>query len=152
MKKAFTLIELLIVIIIIGILATIAIPQYEKMVQRAKIAGALPKLQQIMTAEKLYYMEHGAYSTIVGPGGAHAPDWESIDIDNPCDSHFVYVFYDYPSDAVITYKMRAACAIAGPNMGGGEGWGDPGYYQVAISVDGRIGVMDTDQNFEIWSN
>ena len=61
MKKAFTLVELLIVIIIIGILATMAIPQYQKMVERAKWAEPIQILNSIGTACIIYYTEHGFY-------------------------------------------------------------------------------------------
>ena len=61
MKRAFTLVELLIVIIIIGILATMSIPQYQKMVNRAKWAECVGLAGAIKTAQSLYYAENGAY-------------------------------------------------------------------------------------------
>jgi len=63
MRKAFTLVELLIVIIIIGILATMAVPQYQKMVNRSKWAEAIQLAGAIKTAENLYYAEYNDYST-----------------------------------------------------------------------------------------
>lgn len=62
MKKAFTLIELLIVIVIIGILAVAALPQYQKMVERSKSAEALSNIGSMRKAQLTYYMEYGQYA------------------------------------------------------------------------------------------
>lgn len=65
MKKGFTLIELLIVIIIIGLLATMAVPQYQKLVDRAKRVEAITMLSSIGTASMMYYMQQGMPSTTI---------------------------------------------------------------------------------------
>ena len=62
-KNAFTLIELLVVVLIIGILAAIALPQYQKAVKKAKYAKMLSWVQTVANAEKLYYLNHGEYTT-----------------------------------------------------------------------------------------
>jgi len=61
----FTLIELLIVIIIIGILATMAVPQYQKMVQKAQGAEAINNLGILKRALDMYYAEHGSYTDLI---------------------------------------------------------------------------------------
>lgn len=66
MKKAFTLVELLIVIIIIGILATLALPQYQRMVNRARWAECTQLAAAIKTAENLYYAENNVWRTGTG--------------------------------------------------------------------------------------
>ena len=59
MKKGFTLLELVIVLIIIGVLATIAIGQYGRMVERSRGAEARSVLGDIRENAAIYYMGHG---------------------------------------------------------------------------------------------
>ena len=73
-KKAFTLIELLVVVLIIGILAAIALPQYEKAVEKARIAEAVIILRAIAAANQEYYLVNGHYAD------AHEIDKLTIDI------------------------------------------------------------------------
>ena len=61
-KKAFTLIELLIVVLIIGILAAIAVPQYEKSVEKAKFSKYIEWSRRLFHAEREYYLANGQYS------------------------------------------------------------------------------------------
>ncbi len=58
----FTLIELLVVVLIIGILAAVALPQYEKSVEKSRAAEAMIILKSIAEANKVYYMATGNYA------------------------------------------------------------------------------------------
>ena len=68
MKKGFTLIELLIVIVIIGILASVAVPNYTRMVERAKAEQAVTYLKVIRTGEKIYYASNTSYTACANVG------------------------------------------------------------------------------------
>ena len=59
----FTLIELLVVVLIIGILAAIALPQYEKAVAKSRFTEMILVTKSIEEAEKLYFMENGTYTS-----------------------------------------------------------------------------------------
>jgi len=70
-KKAFTLLELLVVVLIIGILAGIALPQYKKAVLKSRFATIKSMTRAIYEAEQRYYLAHGSYTK----------NWNDLDID-----------------------------------------------------------------------
>ena len=67
MKRGFTLIELLIVVAIIGILSTIAVPNMIEMWTRAKIGRAKSDLRTLAMALEMYHVERGKLSICVRP-------------------------------------------------------------------------------------
>ncbi len=69
-KTGFTLIELLVVVLIMGILTSIAVPQYQLVVEKSRVAEALINLRAIRNAQEEYYLANGVYTI----------DKESLDV------------------------------------------------------------------------
>ena len=70
-KSGFTIVELLIVIVVIGILAAITVVAFNGVQTRANTAGALSDLKQVNSAIQLYYVDNGAYPNTSG-------NWQGI--------------------------------------------------------------------------
>ncbi len=62
-RKGFTLIELMVVVLIVGILSSIALPQYQKAIKKARATEAITVGKKILEAEKVYFLENQEYTS-----------------------------------------------------------------------------------------
>lgn len=74
MKQGFTLIELIVVVLIIGILSAIAMPQYTQAVEKARVSEALAMLNAIQKGVDIWVMENGYPTTSTELIGTSAGD------------------------------------------------------------------------------
>ena len=72
-NAGFTLIELLVVVLIIGILAAVALPQYQRAVMKARYTKAIMWTKAVKDAFELYYLANGAYPS----------NFDDVDINVP---------------------------------------------------------------------
>jgi len=99
MKKiqGFTLIELLVVVLIIGILSAVALPQYTRAVEKARLTEPITLMASIQKGIDVYKLSHRATTT------THIDMFDVIDVDvqnglncsgNSCSSKY-YVYEAY---------------------------------------------------------
>jgi type IV pilus assembly protein PilA len=65
-NKGFTLVEIMIVVVIIGLLAAMAIPAFQKVRQASQDKAVLNNARQLSAAADQYYLEYGGSSVSVG--------------------------------------------------------------------------------------
>ncbi|MBD1572732.1 pilin [Vibrio sp. S17_S38] len=61
LQQGFTLIELMIVVAVIGVLAAIAMPQYQKYIAKSEVASVLASLTGVKTNVEAYTVENGVF-------------------------------------------------------------------------------------------
>jgi prepilin-type N-terminal cleavage/methylation domain-containing protein len=84
-KKGFTMIELMVVVVIVGVLAAIAIPIYGKYIKNARVTEATGRMGEIITACKAWAMEN--------PNASGVPMWPTAAggiVDLSATDNFTY--------------------------------------------------------------
>ncbi|GAA4651030.1 type 4a pilus biogenesis protein PilA [Kistimonas scapharcae] len=127
-QKGFTLIELMIVVAIIGILAAVAIPQYQNYVGKSNLASAVATLAGNKTGVEAYVMENGIF-----PSGQAA----QAQVGNPGDANY---------KPAIPSGTTTDLGIVQPTFGGitlsnGNALDGSGYINVTFAT-GNPGIKD----------
>ena len=121
-RSGFTLIELMIVVVVIGILAAIAIPKFTQVSRQAKQAEAGPLMKQIVTLQERYHAKEGSYAadlTLLEGGSTLATSG---------------VYYDFSID---TSHATGYCVVATPNTEGTDAGVSP------LSMDAMAEAYDS---------
>ncbi|MEH6558982.1 MAG: pilin [Oceanicoccus sp.] len=118
-QSGFTLIELMIVIAIIGILASIAIPQYQVYTQRTEATTALSNIRNVQLAVQEYYSTEGslpATAALLGRYGIDAAALTAISAGS--DMIASVAVADLTADITITFAAipLAPADLAGETM------------------------------------
>ena len=116
-KRGFTLIELLVVVLIIGILASVALPQYQKAVEKSRMAEAWIILKAYNDALKIKHMEDDR--DVTDGGYFYFPDELDVDFhwSSSVTNDFGYRYhttphFKYAIEAWKSYSMFAARNIS----------------------------------------
>lgn len=104
-RRGFSLIELLIVIAIILVIVTIAVPQYNKQMMSAHETAAIQAIQTIHAVETQYYSQFGRYAVSLaelgppasGAAGPAAADLISKDLTEGKKSGYVFTVAATPT-------------------------------------------------------
>jgi prepilin-type N-terminal cleavage/methylation domain-containing protein len=114
-RKGFTMLELLMVVIVIGILASLAIPQYQSFMEKARAAEAKNFIGAIRNAQELYYLAHNIY----GDDGQINPNYIEYVMPGDPDALFSYSITAADADgySVEVYSKPKSGRDSGPPAG-----------------------------------
>jgi prepilin-type N-terminal cleavage/methylation domain-containing protein len=101
-SKGFTLIELMIVVVIIGILAALAIPRFMRSTTKSKQSEAKQLLKQIYVMQRAYRQEFNSYCLNGATASAAAPTgFARLGVDIMATSRYTYTMTSATANAFV---------------------------------------------------
>lgn len=105
-QTGFSLVELMIVIVIIGVLAGIAVPIYQKNLEYAKRSEAVAALGTPREHLRVYYAETGSYPVAESFTKVSDMDWIDLDTGELTGKYFQDKNFRYRSYDGIAYRLK----------------------------------------------
>ncbi len=112
-RRGFTLGELMIVVVIIGVLASIAVPQFNRTVRRGRLRAARDVLLTMFAGERTFQAQNNSYQKVL----IQSPNatWLMIFMDNPnLAGNSTGISFDVADPTATTFTARACVPGAGP--------------------------------------
>lgn len=116
-NRAFTLMEVMFVIVIIGVLAALALPRFSRTIEKSRIAEAVNILETLRNAQEVYNLENGVYTDTLG----------DLDVTIPVSRNFEAPAVSATPDPLASIRRNAS-----------------GYdYTLTIDIDGTLRCAGT---------
>jgi len=143
-SRAFTLVEILIVVVILGILAAIVIPQFTNASQEAQVGNVQTQLQTIRSQIELFRVRNnGNPPAMVGGAGASFGDMLAPPAGQQTYMRTRPINPRNNSDIVVEDATPVTTSAAAAAASGGTGW----YYN---STTGEFAAAGYDESTNAW--
>lgn len=106
-EQGFTLVELMIVVVIVGILAAVAVPIYQANVNKAKASEAEASLGTIRTSLRVYYAANSVYPTSADFTNVTSIAGIDLDATDLTGKYYDDTYYYYKSASGTGYVIKA---------------------------------------------
>ena len=111
-SKGFTLTEILIVVVILGIMAGIAIPRFFPQAEKGRVSEAIGILGAIRQGEEAYLLDQGTYCDPNTAGDCQG-DWGGLGMDPPAGRYFTYDLSNISATTFTATATRTADSARG---------------------------------------